>query len=1399
MSHLFSSRQVKRKSFERSSSVGRLPHLIELQRQSYASFLQADVEPSDRKDQGLQAAWMSIFPVRDFSGKSQIEFCYYDFEPPKYTEEECLERGLSYASSLRVTFRLIVWDIDGQTGVRSVKDMKEQAVYVGDIPLMTDRGSFVVNGVERVVVSQMHRSPGVFFDHDRGKSHSSGKYLFSARIVPYRGSWIDFEFDAKDVLYVRIDRRRKIPATTLLMALDSQETQEKREAKDLAFYSPDSALDGDVKGMSREEIVRSFYASIPYRRHGNMWIIPFSSERFITRKILFDLKDAKTGDILLSKGAKISPRKAKELNKEGPRDVLIPYDEIFGCYLSSSLYDDQDVLIAHAGQELTKDLMDRLPEDKKQCIECLDIDMARTGPYLCHTLAVDKNMSREDALIDIYRVLRPGEPPTLESAQALFSSIFFNPARYDLSAVGRVKMNGRLGFDVNDTSVRVLTKRDIVVIVRVLLELKDGRETIDDIDNLANRRVRAVGELLENQYRMGLYRMEKSIKERMSAVDVDLAMPNDLINSKPVAVAVKDFFATSQLSQFMDQVNPLTELTHKRRLSALGPGGLTRDRVTFEVRDVHPTHYGRICPIETPDGQNIGLISSLASYARVNMYGFIETPYRKVKDGCISKDVYYMSALEEWKHTIGQASLAVDVRGVVMDDFVPVRKAGDVSVAKSSSVDYVDVSPGQVVSIASSLIPFLENNDAGRALMGSNMQRQAVPLLQPKAPLVGTGIESLVAKDSGVVLKAQHAGVVEQVDSRRILIRVDRTKVADDSDDFLDIYHLRKFKRTNSGTCFSHRPRVRAGDCVEVGDVIADGPATDQGELALGSNALVAFLSWKGYNFKDGVIVSERVVFEDVFTSIYIEEFEIVARDTKLGQEDITRDIPNVGDDLLWGLDESGIVTVGAQVHPGDVLVGKVTPRGESPTTPEAKLLRAIFGEKSSDVTDTSLRVPAGSAGTVIGVRVFSRFGVEKDERTLAIEEEEMLLLKKEKGIQERVVINIFKDRIFLLFLGKKLKSSVGDISKGSVLTQELLDRIFVDKWRHIYVDDRATMDAAEAIKSKVDAMLLSIQSDFESKVSRFCQGFELPPGTLKMVKVFVAIKRKLSVGDKLAGRHGNKGVVSCIVPVENMPYLEDGTPIDIILNPLGLPARMNVGQILETHLGWAASGIGKRIESMVQKVTRSDASDDDWTMLRERLSELYESKEVKQDLVNLDKNDLLHMGKKLSKGLPMATPVFNGAKVDDVARMLDLAGLDHSGQQVLFDGYTGEPFDRPVTVGMKYVLKLNHLVDDKIHARSIGPYSLVTQQPLGGKAQGGGQRFGEMEVWALEAYGASYTLQEILTFKSDDIAGRMNVYSSIVRGDENFQAGVPESFNVLTKELQALALNICFKKNTIE
>jgi DNA-directed RNA polymerase subunit beta len=1358
-----------RKYYGKIREVLEMPNLIEVQKASYDLFLNSGDAPQPTDGEGIMGVFQSVFPIKDFNETAVLEFVSYELEAPKYDVEECQARDMTYSAPLKVKLRLIVFDINEDTGAKSVKGIKEQDVFMGDMPLMTPNGTFVVNGTERVIVSQMHRSPGVFFDHDKGKTHASGKLLFACRIIPYRGSWLDFEFDAKDIVFARIDRRRKLPVTTLLYAL----------------------------GLDQEAIMDAYYNTVNYTLEKNKgWVTKFFPERIRGTRPTMDIVDADSGEVIFEATKKVTPRAVKKIIDEGKvKNILVPFDAIVGRYAAKDMINEENgAIYVEAGDELTleydkdgtliggtvKELIDAGVTE----VPVLDIDNITVGPYIRNTMAADKNMNRDGALMDIYRVMRPGEPPTVEAASTLFDQLFFDSERYDLSAVGRVKMNMRLNLDAEDTQ-RTLRREDIVACIKALVELRDGKGEVDDIDHLGNRRVRSVGELMENQYRVGLLRMERAIKERMSSVEIDTVMPQDLINAKPAAAAVREFFGSSQLSQFMDQTNPLSEVSHKRRLSALGPGGLTRERAGFEVRDVHPTHYGRMCPIETPEGPNIGLINNLATFARVNKYGFIETPYRRVEGGKVTDDVKYMSATEEMRHTVAQANANLDESGMFVNDMVNTRQSGEYTLAPRDAVDLIDVSPKQLVSVAASLIPFLENDDANRALMGSNMQKQAVPLLRAEAPLVGTGIEGKVAVDSGAAIQARRAGVIDQVDATRIVIRA--TADLSVGDPGVDIYRMRKFQRSNQNTCINQRPLVKVGQEVQKGEVIADGPSTDMGELALGKNVVVAFMPWNGYNYEDSILISERIAADDVFTSIHIEEFEVAARDTKLGPEEITRDIPNVGEEALRNLDEAGIVYIGAHVEPGDILVGKITPKGESPMTPEEKLLRAIFGEKASDVRDTSLRVKPGDYGTVVEVRVFNRHGVEKDERALQIEREEVERLARDRDDEMAILDRNIYARLRQMIEGKTAAKGPKGVKPGSAIDEALLDSLSRGQWWQLALEDEQGAREVEALHDQYEVQKRALEHRFEDKVEKVRRGDDLPPGVMKMVKVFIAVKRKLQPGDKMAGRHGNKGVVSRVVPVEDMPFLGDGTPVDFCLNPLGVPSRMNVGQILETHMGWAARGLGIRIDDALADYSRSG----DLTPVRDAMKHAYGEDVYDEGIGGMDETALIEAASNVTRGVPIATPVFDGAKEPEVNDALKRAGFDQSGQSVLYDGRTGEQFARKVTVGVKYLLKLHHLVDDKIHARSTGPYSLVTQQPLGGKAQFGGQRFGEMEVWALEAYGAAYTLQEMLTVKSDDVAGRTKVYESIVKGEDNFEAGVPESFNVLVKEVRGLGLNM--------
>ena len=1349
-----------RRSFGKIKKIIDIPNLIEIQKRSYEEFLQADVKPEERTDTGLQGVFKSVFPIKDFNENASLEFVSYELGTPKYDVDECHQRGMTFAAPIKVKIQLVIWDTEG--GHRSIKNVKEQEVYFGEIPLMTPNGTFMINGTERVIVSQLHRSPGVFFEHDKGKTHSTGKLLYSARIIPYRGSWIDFEFDPRDVLYVRIDRRRKFPATVLLRAL----------------------------GMTTEDLLNYYYKKDELILDGKQYAKVFKPDQLLGSRVSREVRDPKSGEVLAREGRKFNRAVVRQMEQARIEEVPIAIDEIRGRISAHDVADPQTgEILLRINEELTDEKVEQLRARGIKRLEVLYTEDQAGGGPLRLTLLQDKLEGPEEAIIEIYKRLRPGDPPTMETATAFFNNLFFNPERYDLSRVGRLKLNHKLKINV-PLEQGTLRREDILEVVRYLIELKNGNGQVDDIDHLGNRRVRAVGELVENQFRIGLVRMERAIKERMSLQDIETLMPQELVNYKPAAAVIKEFFGSSQLSQFMDQTNPLSEIAHKRRLSALGPGGLTRERAGFEVRDVHPTHYGRVCPIETPEGPNIGLIAALSTYARVNEFGFIETPYRVVENGRVTDRIVYLSALDEEDKVIAQANAALDAHGRFSSELVSARIGGEFTVVRPDEVQYMDVSPNQLVSVAASLIPFLENDDANRALMGSNMQRQAVPLIRAEAPLVGTGMEETVARDSGVTIIARRSGIVDQVDATRIVIRATEETSAAASG--VDIYNLLKFQRSNQNTCINQRPLVKVGDQVRAGDIIADGPSTELGELALGRNVLCAFMPWNGYNFEDSILISERIVSDDVFTSIHIEEFEVSARDTKLGQEEITRDIPNVGEEALKNLDEAGIVYIGAEVKPGDILVGKVTPKGESPMTPEEKLLRAIFGEKASDVRDTSLRLPPGVSGTVVEVRVFSRRGVDKDERALAIERAEIERLAKDRDDERAILERSFAGRLKELLLGQTVVSGPKGMKSGSEITEALLAEHAPALWKQITVRDDARMVDIEALKKQMEDAVGELQSRFESKVEKLQRGDELPPGVMKMVKVFVAVKRKLQPGDKMAGRHGNKGVISRIMPVEDMPYLDDGTPVDIVLNPLGVPSRMNVGQILETHLGWAAAGLGRRLGEVVEKLRGNGAAraNGGCAELRAMLGEIYDGAE-RSEIEALGDDEIIELAASLRRGVPMASPVFDGAREDDIVAMLERAGLSSSGQVTLIDGRTGEPFDRKVTVGYIYMLKLHHLVDDKIHARSIGPYSLVTQQPLGGKAQFGGQRFGEMEVWALEAYGAAYSLQEMLTVKSDDVSGRTKVYEAIVRGDDNFEAGIPESFNVLVKELRSLGLNV--------
>ena len=1364
-----------RKNFARIQKIIDIPNLIDIQKHSYDKFLQADSAPEQRDDTGLQGVFKSVFPIKDFNETSSLEFVSYHLEKPKYDVDECHQRGMTYSAPIKVVVRLVVWDKDEETGALSIRDVKEQEVYFGEIPLMTQNGTFIINGTERVVVSQLHRSPGAFFDHDKGKSHSSGKLLYNARIIPYRGSWIDFEFDHKDILYVRIDRRRKLPATVLLRALGAV---------------PDTSKKAPIEFRGTpEELLNYFYANETifigekgkYDKSVELELLP-------GQRATRDIKNPKTGEVIVKKNRKFTRGAIKKLEQAKMKTLPLDVEELVSKISARDVVDEAtgEVLL-ECNQEVTEEIVDQLRERGINQFPVLFIDNLNVGPFLRDTLMADKIGSPEEAIMEIYRRLRPGDPPTVETATNLFINLFFNPERYDLSKVGRLKLNYKFNVD-EPLEQAVVTKKDVLEVVRYLIDLKNGKGQIDDIDHLGNRRVRAVGELLENQYRIGLVRMERAIKERMSLQEIETLMPHDLINAKPVTAVIKEFFGSSQLSQFMDQTNPLSEVTHKRRLSALGPGGLTRERAGFEVRDVHPTHYGRICPIETPEGPNIGLIASLSTFARVNEYGFVETPYRSVQDGKVTDEVKFYSALEEEKHVIAQANAVFDKKGHFETPLVSCRKAGEFPQSRPEDISLMDVSPNQLVSVAASLIPFLENDDANRALMGSNMQRQAVPLLRTAAPLVGTGIEGTVARDSGVCRVALRDGIIDQVDAARIVVRAEGKDASVDVASEVDIYNLTKYQRSNQNTCINQKPIVKAGDRVKKGDVIADGPATETGELALGQNVVVAFMPWQGYNFEDSILVSERITREDVFTSIHIEEFECIARDTKLGKEEITRDIPNVGEEALKDLDDSGIIRIGAEVIPGSILVGKITPKGETQLSPEEKLLRAIFGEKAGDVRDSSLRVPPGVTGTVINAKVFSRKGVDKDERAKDIENQEEAKLLKDQNDEIKILKDSAYKRVKRLLNGKETAAKLVDdqgkvlLNKGQEVTDALLDEIPEKYWPEVAVGG-AEEKVAKILENFNEQKEL-VKLVFGEKISRLKKGDELPPGVIKMVKVYVAIKRKLAVGDKMAGRHGNKGVVSRVLSEEDMPFLENGKPVDLVLNPLGVPSRMNIGQILETHLGWAARGLGEQIQKMMDEKWGPDA-------VRKDLKKIYDSKETQALLDEVSDKDILKLAQRLTKGVHFASPVFDGARETEILSALEHADLPKTGQMILFDGRTGDAFDQDVTVGVMYMLKLHHLVDEKIHARSIGPYSLVTQQPLGGKAQFGGQRLGEMEVWAMEAYGAAYSLQEFLTVKSDDVVGRTRMYESIVKGEYALESGLPESFNVLIKELQSLGLDV--------
>ena len=1353
----FTEKKNIRKNFGKLKESLSIPNLIEVQKNSYKELTEYKPDSEQHLIKGFNRVFKSIFPIEDLNDKATLEYISYRLEKPKFDVEECISRGLTYSAALKCILRLVVYEIDQENNTKDILSAKEQEVYMGEVPMMTNSATFITNGVQRVVVNQMHRSPGVFFDHDKGKSHASGKLLFNCRVIPNRGSWLDFEFDVKDFLYFKIDRKKKILVTTLLQAL----------------------------GYSKNDIVNEFYKKVNYVYDTKIqkWKTKFDPENYKAKNFSEEIINAKNNKVVVKIGEKINYLTAKKLANEGLKAIYVSNESIYGMYLHKDIVIGEEKF--KIGTELNESILQKFIESNILTLEISITNSISKGPYLLQTLLNDRNENKSDAITEIYKVLRPGEPPTMEIASLIFNNLFFTSERYDLSDVGRVKMNSRLNLNCSD-KITILRNDDIIAIVKKMLELRDGKDEVDDIDHLGNRRVRSVGELVENQARIGVYRMERAIKEKMTTLDVESAMPQDLINAKPLTIALKDFFATSQLSQFMDQTNPLSEITHKRRVSALGPGGLTRERAGFEVRDVHPTHYGRICPIETPEGPNIGLINSLATYAKINKYGFIESPYKKVKDAVVQDIIEYLSAMEETKYTIAQANSVIDKNGKFEEELVSCRQNLNFILSKPENIDYIDVSPKQLVSVAASLIPFLENDDANRALMGSNMMRQAVPLLKPEAPLVGTGIESDVALDSGVTIVAKRAGIVDKIDGKRIVIK------ATDEKDFtrsgVDIYNLQKFKRSNQNTCINQKPLVRVGDNVKTGDIIADGPATKIGELALGKNVTVAFMPWQGYNFEDSILISERCVTDDVFTSIHIVEHEVMARDTKLGEEDITRDIPNVNEEALRNLDESGVVYIGAEVKPGDILVGKVTPKGDSASGPEEKLLRSIFGEKAIDVTDTSLKMPSGSRGIVVDVRVFNRHGIEKDERSITIERSEIESVQEDKNVEEEILERNIKQRASLILKGSSINNKLKDLNIGEKLEEEKISKLIISDLFKISVNDNKKLEALSQLKDQYNSAKKDIQERFEDKVLKIRQGDDLLPSVMKMVKVFVAIKRRLRPGDKMSGRHGNKGVVSKIVPVEDMPYQENGKPVDIVLNPLGVPSRMNVGQILETHLGWSCTELGETLKKLINKnqkiINRTEK-------ISSFLKSVYGKEVFEEQIEKLSSSEFVDLCENIKNGIPIATPVFDGAKEQNVTKMLDLANLPNSGQTFLWDGTSGKKFDRPVTIGTIYMLKLHHLVEDKIHARSTGPYSLVTQQPLGGKAQLGGQRFGEMEVWALEAYGASYTLQEILTVKSDDVAGRVKVYETIVKGEENFESGIPESFNVLVKEIKSLALNI--------
>jgi len=1357
----FTGKKSIRKNFGKLQESLSIPNLIEVQKKSYNQFLSSQKISETNLQKGLHKVFKNIFPIEELADKATLEYLSFRLEKSKFSVEECRQRDLTYSSALKPTLRLVIYDIDQENNTKQILSAKEQEVYMGDIPLMTPSGTFVINGVERVVVNQMHRSPGVFFDHDKGKTHASGKLLFNCRVIPNRGSWLDFEYDVKDILYFRIDRKRKLPVTTLLYAL----------------------------GLKKEEILDTFYdfKTFNFDQKTKKWKTKFNPGDYKRPiKLRNDLINFTNGKKILKTGSKINFTIAEKIYNEGLKNILVSSDYFLDKYTKNNLLNPAtDEIFLKSGSPILKENLDQILELNINTLTIADVDPINKGPYLIDTLNIDKNNSKEEAINDIYKVLRPGEPPSFEIAKDIFNNLFFTSTRYDLSDVGRVKLNSKLHLQCSD-AITILRNDDIIAIIKHMLDLKDGKGEVDDIDHLGNRRVRSVGELVENQFRIGILRMERVIKEKMSTLlEVESAMPQDLINPRPISAAMKDFFATSQLSQFMDQTNPLSEITHKRRVSALGPGGLTRERAGFEVRDVHPTHYGRICPIETPEGPNIGLINSLATYSRVNRYGFIESPYRKVVDGKVTNKIEYLSAIEESKYTIAQANSLLNAKGSFTEELVSCRKALNFILAKPEAIEYIDVSPKQLVSVAASLIPFLENDDANRALMGSNMMRQAVPLIKPEAPLVGTGIEQDVALDSGVTIIAKRDGIVDKIDGKRIVVKATEKDLSKSG---VDIYNLLKFQKSNQNTCINQSPLVKIGDLIKKGDIIADGPATKLGELALGKNITVAFMPWLGYNFEDSILISERCVTDDVFTSIHIEEYELMARDTKLGTEEITRDIPNVSEESLRNLDESGIVYIGAEVKPGDLLIGKVTPKGDTISNPEEKLLRSIFGEKATDVRDSSLKMSPGGSGIVVDVRVFNRHGIEKDERSTTIERSEIESIQEDKVVEEEILERNIKVRAQEIIDNSKLSNDFKEFKSGSNITSQDLENLSLnDYWKMTFEKEETNKDL-QILKNQYTKVNQDIKDRFDDKVEKIQQGDELLPNVLKMVKVYVAVKRSLKPGDKMAGRHGNKGVISKIVPIEDMPYMENGKPVDVVLNPLGVPSRMNVGQILETHLGWACSELGEKINKIIKLKTDIEKKNGS---IREVLKKVYGNNIYDTKVQSLNKKEFEELSSNLSSGIPISTPVFDGASVDDVAKLLELADLPSSGQTTLWDGRTGEQFDRKVTVGTIYMVKLHHLVEDKIHARSTGPYSLVTQQPLGGKAQLGGQRFGEMEVWALEAYGASYTLQEILTVKSDDVAGRTKVYETIVKGDDKFESGIPESFNVLIKEIRSLGLNI--------